>query len=200
MSKRKNNIEAGEPLDNEVENHKAQETAHEETAHAFTSEPEAEPSLNKLTPVGKLTVATVFGKISMADLPLLQTGTIEAPIDNPNKELKICRIAGFASGVKDGVSSYGPWAALVGEFAATNHETGEIFASKTALIPGAMGEMLVSSVNDMVAKNPGGKLRFSVDVSVSRSPREPDKKYVYIVRPVLEAALGSPAIALLTMG
>lgn len=173
------------------------EATHDEAAQAFTAEPEFAGS--KLTPVGKITVATVFGPIAMKDLPPLQIGSIEAPEPNPGREVKICRIAGFASGVKNGVSSYGPWAALLGEFAATNYSTGEIFASKTALIPGAMGEMLISSVEEMQSKTPGGKLRFSVDVFVHRSPREADKKYVYVVRPVLEAALGSPALALLGM-
>lgn len=153
----------------------------------------------KLTPLSKLTVKTICGEILMKDIPPLQIGTIENPQPNPDRELLLCRIAGFASGVKSGSTQYGPWHALLGEFAATNKVTGEMFAGKTALIPGAMGEMLVDTTSEMLSQDAGAKLRFSVDISVERSPREPDKKYVYVVRPVLEAELGSPALALLEM-
>jgi len=170
-------------------------TKNTESAQTETSKSEA----SKLTPVKKITVATVYGPISMKDLPPLFTGSIENPIPNPNRELKLCRIAGFASGVKHGESTYGPWAAVQGDFAATNYGTGEIFAGKTALIPGAMGEALVTATEQGLSEDAESKVRFSVDISVHRSPREPDKKYVYVVRPVLEAALSSPAMALLGM-
>lgn len=153
----------------------------------------------KLTPLSKLTVATIFGAIAMKDLPPLFTGTVDNPIPNPDKELKLCRIAGFASGVKSGTTQYGQWDALTGEFAATNYATGEMFAGKTALIPAAMGEALVTAVTTALEEDASSKVRFSVDISVARSPREPDKKYVYFVRPVIEAELGSPALALLEM-
>lgn len=158
------------------------------------------PGAGKLTPLKKISVKEVCGTIPMSIVPPLMIGDAANPEPNPDKEIKLCRIAGFASGTKTGTSTYGPWQALLGEFAATSYLTGELFASKTALIPGAMGEALFVATENALAEDASAKVRFSIDVSVSRSPREPDKKYVYHVRPVIEAELGSPALALLTMG
>lgn len=154
----------------------------------------------KLTPVGKITVKTVFGVIPQEKLPPLRVNVSDANPEgdaNPHPEFKVCRIVGFASGVKRGDSSYGPWAALVGEFAATNFETGEIFASKTAIIPGPMGEALVTSTEGALQEDADSKVRFSCDVFAVRSARDPKRKYEYIVRPVIDAKLSSPALELL---
>lgn len=154
----------------------------------------------KLTPVGKITVKTVYGVIPQDKLPPLRVNVSDANPEgdaNPNPDFKVCRIVGFASGVKRGDSSYGPWAALVGEFAATNYETGEVFGSKTAIIPGPMGEALVTSTEQALLEDAESKVRFSCDVFVRRSARDPKRKYEYIVRPVIDAKLSSPALELL---
>ena len=197
-STKKNRPSAETPTDTQD----AQDAQDPQTNEEQTAQETAKPAVaTKLTPIGKITVASVYGAIAIKNLPPLFIGTIDDPQPNPNKELKICRIAGFASGTKSGVTQYGTWTALAGEFAATNYDTGEVFASKTTLIPGAMGEALTTAMDNLLADNPDGapKLRFSVDISLTRSPREPDKKYVYVVRPVIEAELSSPALALLSM-
>lgn len=183
------------------ETHAIDATGQNDAHSKETTQENAAPAPGmKLTPLSKLTVLTICGALQMSKLPPLFVGTLESPEPNPDKELKLCRIAGFASGTKTGVTQYGKWEALTGEFAATNFLTGEIFAGKTCLIPAAMGEALVTAVETALERDAGSKVRFSVDISVARSPREPDKKYVYFVRPVIEAELGSPALALLTMG
>lgn len=140
-----------------------------------------------VTPVGKITVATTHGKIKVADLP--PEGT----------EKLLCKIAGYASGIKSGTTQYGDWHALTGEFAATNYETGEIFMGKTAIVPGPMGDALVDTVTQRLSEDANSQVAFSVNVSVKRSPRNPDEKYEYVVRPVLDAKISSPAMALLEM-
>jgi hypothetical protein len=163
----------------------------EKTAPDADSSAGAAPSASvpaKLTPIGKITTKTCCGALEVGKLP------------EDGSEVGILKIAGFASGIKSGSTQYGPWHALVGEFAATNMGTGEIFIAKTALIPGAMGEALISSTEEMLAQNADAKLKFSVMVSVKRSPRDPLLKYEFVVRPVLETEFKSAAVALLGLG
>lgn len=145
------------------------------------------PKAKGLTPVNKITVATVYGKIKVADLP-------------PEGEEKVlCRIAGYANGTKSGSTQFGPWSAALGDFAATNMDTGEVFASKTALVPGAMGDMIISTLEEKLKEDATQKLAFSCEIAVKRSPRNPDEKYEYVVRPIMETEFKSPAVALLGM-
>lgn len=145
----------------------------------------AAQSTGKITPIKKLTVATIYGKVAVKDIP-------------EGGELKLCRIAGFARGVKQGESNYGDWKALEGEFTARNEQTGEIFASAQAFVPGAMGDMLVQSMESALREDAAAQLKFSVDVAVIVSPRDPNK-YEYKVRPVIENALAAPALELLQL-
>lgn len=139
----------------------------------------------KLAVLTKLTVATICGKIAVKLLP-------------EEGELHLCRIAGYADGTKTGTTQYGPWSALTGEFAATSMLTGEMFIGKTCIVPGAMGEALVTATEEKLKEDATQKIAFNVDILVKRSPRNPDEKYEYVIRPVMETALSSPAIALLT--
>lgn len=145
----------------------------------------AAPAAGKITPIKKLTVSTVFGKVLTKDIP-------------DGGELKLCRIAGFARNIKRGTSDYGDWAAAQGEFAGTNYKTGEIFASATAIIPGAMGDMLIQSLEAALTEDAAATLKFSVDIWAKVSPRDPNK-YEYVVRPVIENALAAPALELLRL-
>jgi len=164
------------------------------------SESDAATADQKISVAKKITVASVYGVIDATKLPALFTGDIENPVANPNPWKRICRISGFATGTKSGMTQYGPWTAFVGDFAGVNVDTGEITMGKTCLIPGAMGEALVESFAELSKSTDSPKMRFSVDVLVKRNAREPAKKYDYKVMPVLEAKLTSPAIALLGMG
>lgn len=159
--------------------------------NAQTATPETEaPQATKTGAVvaaGKITVAQVCGKIKVADLP------------EDGSEKLMCKMAGYASGVKSGTTQYGEWHALTGEFAATNLETGEIFMAKTGIVPGPMGDALVDTVTERLAEDASSKVAFSVIVSVKRSPRNPEEKYEYVVRPVMDAKISSPAMALLEL-
>lgn len=139
---------------------------------------------SKLTPIGKITVASVYGKPLTKNIP-------------EDGELPLMKVAGYVTGVKHGESNYGPWAALTGQFAATNLETGEVFMSKTGIIPGTMGDALVDTVTEKLAEDAEAQVAFRVIVSCKVSPRDANK-YEYIVRPELETEFKSPALALLT--
>jgi hypothetical protein len=142
-------------------------------------------SKSKITPVKKLTVKAIYGVVLTKDIP-------------DGDELKICRIAGTAISVVSGESTYGHFSGLAGEFASTNYVTGEIFVGKQAYVPGAMGEALIVGLEYAQAEDATASLRFSVDVSVKISSRDPNK-YEYVVRPVIESDVGNQAVALLAL-
>ena len=145
---------------------------------------------SKLTPLRKLTIAGVYGEIKMSDLPA---------VDADNSDKALCRLSGYASGVKEGGGTYGTWAMLQGEFAGVNKDTGEYFIAAGCFVPGAMGDALVTATKKMIEDTPGAKLSFCVDVFARRSKKEPEKKHEYIVRPAIETTFASPAMALLSM-
>jgi len=150
-----------------------------------TKKPKASeaPSKAAITPIKKITVAAVWGKVNLRDIP-------------EGEELLLCRISGIAEGTKRGESNYGSWTALKGNMAATNSVTGEIFMSGAAFIPSTMGEALAQSLDAKLLEDASSTLTFAVDVSVIVSPRDVNK-YEYIVRPVIENDFFNPAIALL---
>lgn len=142
-----------------------------------------------LTPVKKITVAVVCGT------PKASTIT-ELAKDMEIKEVKLCRIAGFANSVVGGNTQYGQWEGMQGQFAATNYATGEVFASKTAIVPGAMGEFLIDAVKEALKEDASSQVTFKVDIYAVVSKRDPEK-YEYVVRPLIEQEIANPAIALL---
>lgn len=141
------------------------------------------PSKAKITPLKKLTVKGICGKPLVKDIP-------------EGGELLLCRIAGTAHATQKGESNFGPWEALIGEFAATNYETGEMFVGKSAFIPGAMGEALIGGLDSAQKDDATATMRFSVDISIAVSSSD-ENKYVYFVRPVIESDIGNQAVALL---
>jgi hypothetical protein len=143
------------------------------------------PEKLSVTPVRKLTVATVYGKVLVKDIP-------------EDDELKLCRIAGTATKTVHGESNYGPWSGLVGTFAGANYNTGEVFTAATALLPEPMGSALVQALEGAQQEDAAASLKFSVDIFAVVSARDPNK-YEYRVRPVIENDLKNEAVALLGM-
>lgn len=135
--------------------------------------------------VRKLTVKGVYGDVRVKDIP-------------EGDELKICRMAGIAKAVDRGQSNYGDWEALVGDCAATNYTTGEIFVGSSCFVPGAMGPALCNALENAQREDATAVLKFAVDVSVKVSPRD-GNKYEYIVRPVIESDVRNQAMLLLSI-
>jgi hypothetical protein len=181
-----------------------QTEAQQDTSAEQAQETQQEANVNKgakLTPLRKLTVRDVAGAIAVKDLPPLYVNISDANPQgdaNPNAEVHVCRIAGYANGTKTGTTQYGVWKAVTGDFAATNMKTGEVFVGPVAIIPGAMGDAIVTTVAQKLADDATQKLAFSCDVFVKRSPRNAAEKYEFIVRPVIETEFRSPALALLS--
>lgn len=144
------------------------------------------PAKTKVAIAKKVTVKDVFGSFNVDKIPA-------------NGELPLCRLAGVARGVKSGVSQYGNWDCLIGDFAGTNKETGEITVASNCIVPGAMGEALVTALKTAQLEDAAAEVSFSVDVSAKVSQRD-EKTYEYIVRPVIAGtALENRAVAMLAL-
>jgi hypothetical protein len=77
--------------------------------------------------VKKLSVATVYGAIDLEKLiAASKTG---------DGSMKLMQVIGNAIGKKSGQSSYGDWTALMGQFQATNLETGEVSEAAQLFLP-----------------------------------------------------------------
>lgn len=154
----------------------------------------------KLTPITKITVRDVCGTPQTSKLPPLKINISDDNPDgepNPEAELFVMKVAGYINGVKDGQGAYGPWKGLSGNFSAINMGTGEVFASKTCILPGPMNEALYDTASEKLAEDASTQIAFKVNVYVKRSARDKNK-YEFIVRPVIETAFQSPSLALLT--
>jgi hypothetical protein len=134
----------------------------------------------------KITASTIYGKLQASDIP-------------DGQELPVCRMAGYANEIVEGSTQYGVWEGLKGDFAGTNKATGEITLAKVCIVPGAMGEALISSLKNLQKDDAAAEINFSVDVSIKVSVRDP-AKYEFVVRPVIEGTkIENRAVAMLAL-
>lgn len=150
------------------------------------SKPQDKPK-SSTTFIKKITVKECCGTPVLRDLP------------GDHSIVPIMRVAGFAQGIKTGESNYGEWKAIMGEFAATNLKTGEIFTSPVAIIPSAMGEMIFQQVQASLMEDASSRVKFAVEIGVMVSKRDPNK-YEYTVQPIVDPEAGNPAVKLLGVG
>jgi len=115
--------------------------------------------------VSKLSVAKCHGKLNMSDLP-------KGPF---------LRVIGVARGTKEGVSTYGPWTSLLGDFYAINTQTGEEFRSGQCFLPDTANNLVIGALKG----SPDG-VEFAFDIGVKPSAKEPETKYEYTVAPVIK--------------
>ncbi len=129
--------------------------------------------------VKKLSIATVFGKIDL-----------EALIKAPEQAQKCMRVIGRAVGVKEGMSSFGDWKALQGQFQATNLATGEVFEAATLFLPDvAMTPLLVA-----LSTEGSRGVEFAIDVSVKyvKNGKPGGVPYEYTWEPLLPPDASDP--------
>lgn len=82
----------------------------------------------------KISVAKCFGKVTAARVTKAD-GTLE-----------LGRIFGQATGTKNGVTDFGEWTALTGQFRAINRETGESFDSAVCFMPDVALELVTAQL------------------------------------------------------
>lgn len=114
--------------------------------------------------VSKISVAKCHGKIDKANLP-------KGPV---------LRVMGVARGTQEGSSTFGPYVALLGDFAAVNMETGEEFRAGKAFMPNTA----VSLIAGALAGSPDG-VEFAFDFGVKKADNAIG--YEYTVKSVIAA-------------
>lgn len=104
-----------------------------------------------MTQIKKLSVATIFGKISIKDL-----------LAAPETTMPVMRVIGLAMGVKKGDSNYGEWTALLGTFQCTNLQTGEASEAATLFLP----EVALIPIQVALSAEGVRGVEFAIDISV----------------------------------
>lgn len=106
-------------------------------------------------------------------------------VPQPTKPTDLYTIYGIASGIKGGESAYGHWEMFTGEFRAVRISDGAEFAAPVAAIPEPAFGMIKAALTQ--EGNTQG-VQFALIIGNKPSPREPDKKYEYTVKPVVKPA------------
>lgn len=121
-------------------------------------------------------------KITMRDIGA------EKQLEKVAKEgvtLDLANIAGVARGVKTGVSGFGEWNALTGDFLAINTETGIEFRSATLILPSIAQDIVINALKN--ADN-GVDLAFTIYASPDKDPsgKIRGKGYKFGARPLMQ--------------
>lgn len=129
--------------------------------------------------VKKISVATVFGKVDL-----------EALIKAPNQEISVMRVLGRAVGVKSGMSSYGEWKALQGQFQAVHSSTGEISEAAVLFLPDvAMTPLLVAL---SAPESRGVEFALELSVKYVKNGKPGGVPYEYTWKPLLPPDASDP--------
>lgn len=135
------------------------------------------------TQIKKLSAATIYGKIDLKKL-----------LAAPDERLELFTVLGLAVGQKSGMSAYGEWTALMGQFEATNVETGETFAGAQLFLPD------VALVPLQVALSAEGSrgVEFAIKISAkyAKSDKAGGAAYEYTWEPLLPPDNNDPVTRL----
>jgi hypothetical protein len=180
-SKRSNNLSGN--------NSSERKAAMEETNQSQKVQVATRQLLKKITP------KTVCGKVSIEKL-------IEHVKENgKDSVMPLYGIIGKASDALPGQSDLGPYVKFLGDFKAVAVESGEVFRSGCAILPGAASDLVYGALKARVEV--GGAIEFGFRVGVKRDETSATG-YVYVVEQVyqpqeqdalsaLEARLAPPA-------
>ena len=117
-------------------------------------------------------------------------GKIEKPVPVKGKPLFI--VGGIANKVKTGDSQFGTWTALVGQFEATNIDTGEVFIAPQCFLPEPMNGMIAASLEmvDEDDKRINQSVQFAVEVGVKFA--ENQIEYEYTAKEIMKSDAADP--------
>lgn len=85
-----------------------------------------------------------------------------------NKEdVQLYTILGVVNGAKPGATDKGDYVRLIGDFKATNLQTGEVFTSNAAILPNFIGEAI-----GMATMKPGAEgVQFALTMCAKKAPK-----------------------------
>lgn len=125
--------------------------------------------------VKKLSVKTVRGR------PEFEKGSEDGT------EISLMQIFGQATGTKGGTSTYGDWECLLGNFEATNMESGETFRAAQLFMPDVAHEPIAQAVK--LASN--GSVDFAIEI-IAVKDSESSVGYLYSMKPLISAEESDP--------
>lgn len=134
-----------------------------------------------MSQVKKLSVATVYGKIDLKKLITL---------DEKGEKLPIMQVIGQAVGVKSGVSSYGDWKCLMGQFQATNSETGEVFEASQLYLPEVALTPLIVALSSPETR--GVEFAIKITANYAKNAKPGGVPYEYSWEPLLPPDANDP--------
>jgi hypothetical protein len=116
----------------------------------------------------KISTAKIYGKINVRKLP--EDGSV----------LNLYTVIGVAIGTKSGTSDFGDWTSLVGQFEATNMETGERLSSANCFLP----DVAQGLVEAQLAQEGTQQVQFAFVIGAKADEGSP-VGYSYTAQPVL---------------
>lgn len=135
----------------------------------------------KMKILKKISASTVVGNVKRLREIAENSEGVVAPI---------MRVIGVAIATKSGVSQYGEWVSLRGQFSATNLETGEEFRGSSLFVPDELTDMIAAQLSQGVKS-----VEFAVDIGVMVS--DAVIGYEYVVEPLLEPSENDPINSLI---
>lgn len=153
----------------------------------------------------KVTVATASGGIKvffpkLVSVSFEKTGEVDAQGIEVTKlketlpVLPLCRIMGYATTAKPGVSEFGEFIKFGGQFRGTNLATGEQTDAPQCILPNFIGEGLFAAIQNP-ARN--GPVQFAIEVGAKYDDTA-IAKYVFIVNDLMPKTEHDPLAMLET--
>jgi len=117
-------------------------------------------------------------------------------VEKPKKATPLFTVIGIASKTKSGQSDFGPWTSLLGQFEATNIDTGELFIAPACFLPEPLNSMIAASLEetDDEGKQVNRSVQFAVEVGYK--PNETAIGYEYTTKEIVESDQADPLAAL----
>lgn len=116
--------------------------------------------------------------------------TIVGTVTVPEKATPLYTVIGIANGIKSGMSTYGEWLALTGQFEAMNLESGEAFVAPQVFLPEPLNGLIAAKIRTPDENGQPVSVRFAVEVGVK--PAKTTMGYEYTVRELVDASENDP--------
>jgi len=117
-------------------------------------------------------------------------------LEKPKEQTALFIVGGIATKTKRGQSDFGEWAALVGQFEATNIETGEVFVGPQCFLPEPLNSMMAASLDetDEEGNRTNASVQFAVEVGYK--PADTATGYEYTTKEIVKSDSADPLAAL----
>ena len=111
--------------------------------------------------VRKITIKSVYGPIDLEKL-----------MKAPERKLRLLNVLGIVRKAQPGETDKGPFVKFIGDFKATNLETGEIYRSGACILPNFIADMIIGAMDS------GRSVQFAFEIQCRYSD-DAISKYMY---------------------